>query len=290
MVEQETLQECPCCKSTGFEDFVESNGYKVVMCRKCQLLFVNPRPSERSIKKMFVEDYIGSDERVTEDFTAWRRISLHREADKIKRWLPHGGRLLDIGTASGAFLGEFADDQEWEVEGVEPSRFAARAAAERYRVQVHAGFLRDLELPNYTFDVVVSLDAFYFHPDPRSDLEEIARLLKPNGLLAIEIPGLRFRLLKNTGWLCKMIYGVPARLNAGVHLFYYSRKTLGQMVQQFGFEEIAAYPEQSPVYGSWAARAGNWFYYQLTAALYKLSAGRLNLAPKEFLVYRKGDK
>lgn len=285
--DEELLSSCPACGCKASRLFVHSNGRNVVRCKQCDLLYVNPRPSEQAIRRHFVEEYIDTDDRVTDDFTSWRQASLRREAGRLKRLCTKGGRLLDLGTASGAFLGEFSQDRAWQVEGVEPSRFAAKAASERYQVPVHTGFLRDLKLPPPSFDAIVSLDPFYFHPDPRSDLEEIVRVLRPGGLLALEIPGLRFRLLKNAGLLCRMIYGVPARLNAGVHLFYYSRKTLGQLVRQFGFEEEAVYPEQSPLYGRWYARIGNWLYYGLTSALYRITGGRWSLVPKEFIVYRK---
>lgn len=287
MAEQEVVNTCPVCGATELAPYIQSNQHQIVKCDGCDLLFVSPRLTEEAIKKMFVEDYIGTDKRVEEDFTSWRQASLKREAERVKKLRHSGGKLLDLGTASGAFLGEFVNSKNWHVEGVEPSRFAAKSAAERYKVPVYPGFLRDLNLSAASFDVVVSLDAFMFHPDPQSDLVEIARILKTGGLLAIEIPGLKFRLFKNSGALCRLIYGVPARLNAGVHLFYYSRKTLGQMVRQFGFEEIAAYPEQSPVYGPWYARAANWLYYLMTSGVYKLTGGRLGLVPKEFIVYRK---
>jgi hypothetical protein len=103
----------------------------------------------------------------------------------------------------------------------------------------------------------------------------------------MEIPGLRFRLLKNTGILCRLLYGVPARLNAGVHLFYYSRQTLGRLLGKFGFVEIAHMPEQSPVYGPWYVRLGNALFYGVTAVLYRATGGAMNLAPKEFLIYQK---
>lgn len=283
----EYLEKCPVCRAPDFSPYLRSNDHQIVKCRSCQILFVNPRPSESYIKGLFSEEYIDNDKRVEEDFTSWRQASLKREARRLQQILPSGGRLLDIGTASGAFLGEFKDAPHWRVEGLEPSRFAAKRATARYGVPVHPGFLHDQQFPAESFDVVTSLDALCFHPNPRRDMEEIARILKPSGLLAIEIPGLRFRMLKNTGPVCRLLYGEEARLNAGVHLFYYSRRTLGFLVGQFGFRQIAAFPEQSPLYGPWYLKMANHLFYLITGGLYRLTRGGVNLAPKEFIVYRK---
>lgn len=279
--------ECPVCGSEDRRFFGVSNSRSMVKCAVCGLLMVHPLPSQVEIRKLFENEYIEDDDRVAIDFTSIRMESLRREASAIKRLSPDGGRLLDVGTASGAFLTCFNGDSKWQVEGVEPSKFGARAAARITGRPVHVGFLREQNFPAESLDVVTSLDAFYFHLEPRADIAEMARILKPGGLLAIEIPGLRYRLLKNSGMLCRMIYGVPFRLNAGVHLFYYSRQTLGALVCQFGFEEFAALPEQSPLYGSWLARGANWLYFWASGLLYRVTLGHLNLAPKEFFVYRK---
>jgi SAM-dependent methyltransferase len=248
---------------------------------------VNPRPSEDTIRRHFVEEYIDSKNRVEEHFVAYRERSLEREARIIRNAFPSGARLLDLGTASGAFLGYFTSQPEWQVEGIEPSRFAARAARERYGVPVHEGFLADHGFENAQFDVITSLDAFFFHPTPDKDLREIKRILKPNGIFAVEIPGLNFRLLKNTGVISKIVYGESARLNAGVHLFFYYRYTLGRLLAKHGFSELAAHPEQSPIYGNPLLRIFNNIYYHTTSAIYRSTKGRLNLAPKEFILYRK---
>lgn len=285
---REQLMKCPLCAGELLENFLVSNGERVVRCKSCELLFVNPRPTQAAICKLFSDEYIETEERVTEHFTDWRYDSLQREASTIQQLMQQGGRLLDLGTASGAFLSFFSDIPQWQVEGIEPSRYAAEAAAKHYNVPVHAGFLHDQQFPDEYFDVVTSLDAFMFHPEPQADLAEITRILRPGGLLAVEIPGLRFRLLKNSGPLCRLLYGVPARLNAGTHLFYYSRKTLGLLLAQHGLHEILAIPERSPLYGSWPVRLMNTLYFRATRSLYHVTGGAGWVpVPKEFLVYRK---
>lgn len=283
----ERVAACPGCGDSATATCLTSNGYSIQRCRSCNLMFVNPRPSEDSIRKLFEDEYICDEQRVQSDFTSFRSSSLRREAEIVKRLFPHGGTLLDVGTASGAFLGEFAGAPEWRVEGLEPSKFAASAASRKYSVPVYTGFLDTVTLAKDRYDVVTTLDAFYFHSNPNRDLEIIRGLLKKDGALVVEIPGRKFRLLKNSGYLCRLLYGVDARLNAGVHLFYYDRQSLKRLMNRHGFIEVAAYPEQSPVYGSVLRRLVNTGYFSLTSALYWVTKGVINYAPKEVMIYNK---
>ncbi len=283
----EYLEFCPLCHDESFSLFAESNGFRIVECPRCTLKFVNPRPSEQEIKNHFENEYIDDEKRVDVDFTSYREKSLHREAEAIKKLLDSGGRLLDLGAASGYFLSCFSDSPEWDVEGVEPSRYAAASAQRKYGVNVHQGFLSDQNFAGEAFDIITSLDSFCFHPNPGKDLREIVRILKPGGFFCVEIPGLNFRLLKNKGLVARLVYGERVRLNAGVHLFYYSRSTLGAFAEKFGLEESCFFPEQSPLYGNIAIRFLNHAYYLFSAATYRLSNGNLNVVPKEFIIYRK---
>ena len=268
--------------------FLDSNGASIVRCEGCTLLFVNPRPTEASIARHFVEEYIDDNRKIEQGFTEWRYATLKREAIVLKQLMVNGGRLLDLGTASGVFLSFFRDSEQWDVEGVEPSRYAAVAASKKYGVKVHPGFITDVKLADQSFDVVTSLDAFYFHCNPADDIREIFRILRPGGYFAVEIPGLRFRLLKNTGVVCRLLYGVPARLNAGVHLFYYSRKTFRELARRAGFVEIYAAPQASPDRGGRIVRILNAIYFAITSWLYRITGGSEAVpVPKEFLVYQK---
>ena len=278
---------CPVCGPGPTRLFVRSNDRDVLRCGSCGLLFSSPRPSQREIGEYFAAEYIGDRERAEVDFAALREPTLRREAALVRQLLPGGGRLLDVGCAAGAFLRLFSGDRRWVVAGVEPSRFAAEYARSTYGLDVHTGFLRELRLPGAGFEAITSLDSFYFHPEPNEDLAEMARLLAPGGLLFIEIPGLAFRLLKNSGPLARLRYGASARLNAALHLYFYSAATLSHLARPHGFRLVARYPQQGPIYGSLPLRAANAAYFHASALLYRLSAAHLNLAPKELLVFRR---
>ncbi len=279
--------ECPICGKTEVSHFVRSDERDVVKCANCGLLFSWPRPSGADISRFFSSEYIRDEQRVTTGFTTRRASALQQEADVVREYLPDGGRLLDVGAASGVFLSSFVRDAKWRVEGVEPSLAAAQYAGRIYGITVHVGFLRDQKLPGRGFDAVTSLDTFYFHPEPNEDLEEIARLLRCGGYLFIEIPGLNFRLFKNTGVVCRLVYKKRAQLNARLHLFFYSPVTLCKIVRRHGFELVARYPQEGPSYGSLLARLVRRLYFRATSVAYLLSKGAVNFVPKELFVFRR---
>ena len=280
---------CPSCQQETAVSHLHSEDRTILQCRICGLMFVANRPSTDEIRAFFADEYITTDEQLETGFSSWRQATLEREADILESFFPNGARLLDVGIASGVFASQFAGKERWHVEGVEPSGKAVEAARRRFGYPIHAGFLEDVGFDDASFDVITYLDTFYFVTEPLRELAEVARLLRPGGMLVVEIPGLNFRLLKNTGPLCRLIYGVPVRLNAGVHLFYYSRKTLGKLVEQFGFYEVAAFPEQAPIHGPLGLRLVNHLHFALAGTAYRLTGGKANLAAKEFLIYKKGN-
>lgn len=280
------VTQCPACAGSSFSTYLEDGGHKIVTCADCGLMLVTPRARVEDVKRFFADEYINEQSTIYDTFASPRAASLKREADRIRAH-SMGGRLLDIGTASGAFLGEFAGDRGWRVEGIEPSGYAARKASERYGVPVHAGFLDDQDFEAQTFDVVTSLDAFIMHAEPDKDARLINRILKPGGLFALDIPGVNFRLLKGTGIGSRLFYGGKVRLHVGVNLFYYTRATLTLLLERQGFEFVASWPEQAPYYGSSGAKLANSAYFAATSLLYRATSGGVHYAPKEFIIYRK---
>lgn len=279
--------ECPVCGPHSSQPFGVSNDLAIVRCDGCSMLRVAERPSEEDVSDFYRDEYISHEDRAEEEMIGYREGSLRREAARLRKFFPSGGRLLDIGAATGSFLSQFSGHDQWNVEGVEPSGFAVEYARKRFGLNIHHGFLDDQSFADETFDVVTSLDTLMLHPYPATDVGEMARILKPGGLLAVEIPGLTFRLLKQTGPVSKLIYGDGCRLNAGVHLYFFNRKTLSQMVAPHGFEPVQSWPESAPVYGSAVTRAGKWAFYQATRTMYHATGRLIHLAAKEFIVFRK---
>jgi ubiquinone/menaquinone biosynthesis C-methylase UbiE len=80
------------------------------------------------------------------------------------------------------------------VAGVDHSRTMMQIASQRNsaairygRMELKQGDVASLPYPDQSFDIVYSLHSIYFWQNPMACLQEIKRVLKPGGLLAITI-------------------------------------------------------------------------------------------------------
>ncbi len=250
-------------------------------------MFVGECREVAETEDFFRTDHVESAEETQKFYVNFRKDSLEREARIIHRLKPDGGRILDVGTASGYFLKSFAGLKNWEPVGVEPSAVSTKFAREQFGLSVHEGYLTEQKFAAESFDVVTSLDAFNCHRTPNEDLSEIFRVLKPGGIFAIEIPGQSYRMLTGSGLVCRLLFGTSLRLNAGVNFYFYTTSSLVTMAQRAGFELENSYAESTPLYGSFASRMIRQTYFSASAMLYRLTSGRVHYAPKEFLIFRK---
>jgi 23S rRNA (guanine745-N1)-methyltransferase len=108
--------------------------------------------------------------------------------------------ILDCGCGEGHFLGTLSESRGGQFFGIDVSKEAIRCAAKRYKKVkwIVANGMRKLPFADHSLDVILSVLA------PRNP-EEFARILKPDGLLILGVPGpnhlieLRSRLAANAG-------------------------------------------------------------------------------------------
>ena len=96
------------------------------------------------------------------------------------------GRLLEIGCGSGAQLEGMAR-AGWDARGIDFDPQAAAAARAR-GLDIMVGDVRELELPEASFDAIVMAHVLEHVFDPIGFLAECGRLLKPGGRLVSITP------------------------------------------------------------------------------------------------------
>lgn len=195
----------------------------IVRCRRCGLVYANPRKGDETILAAY-EQVVDS---LYETERQGRLLTFRQNLQALLSFVPPDSnrRLLDIGCYTGVFL-EVSQQAGWSAWGVEPSHWAAHVAASR-GLRVHRGTLRGAAFPDDFFDVVTLWDVIEHLPDPKATMKEVARVLRPGGLLVIHtinIASLTARLLgPRWPWLMEM------------HLVYFSVRTLSRLLQETGF-------------------------------------------------------
>jgi SAM-dependent methyltransferase len=248
---------------------------QVVRCRNDGLLYRNPRPAPEVLKK-FQTEFVP---KAGLEWFARRQKVLKRYAESIQK-IKSNGNLLDIGCATGNFFQNFSAPG-WHLYGIDPSPVGAELARATYGAEVSCGTLRDVMFPAGFFDVVTVMDALYYSPDPRIELAEIRRILKKDGLLAVEIPGLMSFRLRDKGILCWLLnqkwvreFAVPG------HLYYFSPGAIRILLRSTGFrlDKMCIGPSVST---STMGQAAHEIYFLLAWLVFQATAGRVSIAGRE---------
>lgn len=100
------------------------------------------------------------------------------ELNAVKSLLP-AGKGVEIGAGGGRFAKPLGI-----VDGVEPSS-AMREVAKQRGLNFIDGVAESLPLEDQSFDFALFVTAFCFVDDPEKSLQEVARILKPNGEVLI---------------------------------------------------------------------------------------------------------
>jgi SAM-dependent methyltransferase len=143
-----------------------------------------------------------------------------------------GPRVLDAGAGQGTMTAKLAG-LGFEVTSVDVSGAAVDRLRHSANGEVHQASIADLPFEDASFDSVVLGEVLEHVEDDRGALSEIARVLRPGGVLALSVPG-------NPN-----LYG-PSDEWAG-HVRRYTRAQLLRACREAGFEVRRCSPWGFPV-------------------------------------------
>ncbi len=198
-------------------------GLTLVRCRKCGLIYVNPRPSTQALEALYSQDYFDQGEYVDDP----RRRRMYEI--EILRMLPligGRGRFLDVGCAMGMFLKMLPDS--FEKHGVEFSSSAARHARETFGLDVRTGQLADANFEPGSFDVIQMRGVIEHLEDPSRQVRAASRLLKPGGWFVLnQTPNAGGA----SGWFYRELYN---QVKPWEHLYYFTTSTIRHLLKSAG--------------------------------------------------------
>lgn len=199
--------------------------FRIVRCARCAHTFASPVPAD------IARNYVDTVDREYLLHGRSRRLAAVACLNVIQKYAP-GGRLLDVGCATGDFLA-CAATAGYAAEGLEISRWAAQAAREQ-GATVHEEFLDSFASKRENqYDVVTLWGVIEHFANPAREVTHIGRLVKPGGIVALWTGGIDS--------VTSRVFGRKWWHWQGQHIQYFSHDSLRRLFEAKGFKHIRTY-------------------------------------------------
>jgi 2-polyprenyl-3-methyl-5-hydroxy-6-metoxy-1,4-benzoquinol methylase len=224
--------KCDLCGQNEPEKFLKKDAFNIVKCKNCGLVYVNPRLKSEELSDLYNKNVISPYhyylETKSEDEKTFReRLNLiERHAKK--------GKLLDVGCSIGTFS-NVAKLRGWEVYGLDINKQSVDYCKINLQLDVKAGDFEDLDYPKEFFDVVIMNDFLEHVGSPSNALIKANSIMKKKGVIFIVTP-------KIDSIMAKLSKGKWLHLKPNEHIYYFSTKTMEQLLKKTGFEIISIKP------------------------------------------------
>jgi 2-polyprenyl-3-methyl-5-hydroxy-6-metoxy-1,4-benzoquinol methylase len=218
--------------------------FKLTKCRKCGLVYLNPRPEEAEIKKYYPPWYHSRAQVKVTDITKtkiwgipWREAMMYK-AEPILRYKKMG-RILDIGCGDGSLL-KFLKDSGWQTYGVEFQDSSSLYARDVLGLDVFSGRFEEAIYPEDSFDVITLFHVLEHLSNPSGTLKKARSLLHKDGFLLIEVPNFH-------SFEAKIFRSKWVGISAPLHLYHFTPRTLQTMLKSCGLipVEVGFIPDQT---------------------------------------------
>jgi SAM-dependent methyltransferase len=258
---------CNLCVADDAEPIACQNGFRIVRCRRCGLVYVNPRPAADDLPSLYAEYHIrrGGNE------ASWERLMgrVFREAAEVLGSSRNGsgpGRLLDVGCGFGAFVAGMRE-RGWDAVGLDPSQAAVAVATGRGR-PVRLGTLEGMHSKGGVYDVVTMFYVLEHLPDPLGALRKTLDLLAPGGMILLRVP--------HTTPIVRLLtpFGVGGSLyDPPFHLYDFSPSVLREMLRRTGFVDVRTFPGKPTRPSGLGSRIVTTLFGALATGVHALTRG-----------------
>jgi 2-polyprenyl-3-methyl-5-hydroxy-6-metoxy-1,4-benzoquinol methylase len=209
-------------------------GYDVVSCTRCGAGYADVAVGQEVYDRYYAERAKYAADAATLANTGdaaradppWVTARFDATAARIARLVPPGGRVLDVGCATGSLLAALRRRGVRDVRGLDPSPGSAAVAACLHGVPVDVGALHRPPAGLGTFDCVCLTGVLEHVWDVDGAMVAITSLLAPGGVVYVEVPDA-------SRYLDPFI--APFEDFHTEHVNHFSVATLATLGRRFGF-------------------------------------------------------
>jgi len=195
---------------------------RTVICRQCGLVWSDPFP--HNPRDFYENDYRLEYKKTcvpkAKHIFRAGKVALARYG-KIKHLLTERRNVLDVGTGGGEFA-YLLKSLGHDLYGIEPNKGYAEYSTAAYQLNLQIGFVQDSRFSLDSFDVITIWHVLEHTEDPYLVLSKLQSLLKPDGVLVVEVP--------NIEAICQ----APNSTFHEAHLFNFNIDTLAKLGERAG--------------------------------------------------------
>jgi 2-polyprenyl-3-methyl-5-hydroxy-6-metoxy-1,4-benzoquinol methylase len=241
---------CPVCGSKNLAPYLKTKDYfltgeefDLVQCNECSFVFTSPVPEPDHIFSYYDSpEYVSHEIKKSSFFDRFYALARKRNIRfkyKVVTQFKTPGKLLDVGCGTGELLKYFKDNN-WYSIGIEPVEKARSFAKDTYSLDVFDEKQLHLFDTQY-FDVITLWHVLEHVYDLNRRIEELKRILKPDGVLIIAVP--------NINSYDAAYYGQYwGALDVPRHLYHFSQKTMSLLLENHRFKVVKTYPMKMDAY------------------------------------------
>lgn len=223
------MKECPLTKQPT-KIYCEKPPATYYVSKQIGLIFQGEPPSVEKMQSYAEKEYSTGVYQKYVDAAPLKKEMFRKRISPIQQRIK-GGRLLDVGCSSGFFL-ETALESGFDAFGIEFSKEAIAQAKPEIQKRITCADVNEwVREKKQTFDVIVAFDLIEHTQDPLLFLQNLKKMLSPNGWIVISTPdiGHFLRYLMRSHW---------PMLQPLQHTYLFSKKAMLKAFEMTGLENI----------------------------------------------------
>jgi 2-polyprenyl-3-methyl-5-hydroxy-6-metoxy-1,4-benzoquinol methylase len=199
--------------------------YRLLLCKKCDLVFANPAPSEAWLEKNYQEASFDSGTEAicaSKTYLKYLKPFLHDVSNQC---------ALDVGTGEGSFLKELLGVGFRDVRGVEPSKAPIERADPIIKDRIKPTIFHESDFQSNSFDLISCFQTLEHLYQPLSFVSSAVKLLKNGGKLYI--------VVHNRNGLVNRLLGAKSPIYDIEHLQLFSPASTKSLLESAGFKILS---------------------------------------------------
>lgn len=225
-----------------------------VRCRRCDHVYLNPRPTPEAIAVMYPETYPSFSGAFEAERSLFGRVKdriLLSRFNSVGRDLPAGARVLDIGCGDGQFLLSIRRARpDIDLSGLDwKFSDSNRRNLGAHGISLFEARVEDADLPQDHFDLILMNQLIEHLWEPEPAMRKLLYALRPGGRISIETPN-------TDGWDRRwFLDGFWGGYYFPRHLNLFSGAGLSRLVERVGFQAVSRRDLVAPMIWCYSLRA-----------------------------------